>query len=492
MSDLHDINPKQLAERLAEKLRHPPDLINRTFFLSEEVQIHCLFIQTLADISKIEDNVFRFLDENQINFKSNRYGTRDRDGAERFASNLIRKIPLVPSVVTSEFDTCIQGLLNGQCALLLPHTHEVLLLDTAMAVNRAITEPKTETTVHGPREGLTEDLSMNLSLLRKRIKDPNLCVELLEVGSITKTKINLIYLHDNAQQEVVECFRTRIQSIETDAILDSTYVEEWIQDKTFSPFPTMLETERPDVATSHILEGRIVVLVEGSPFALVGPITFFQFFTAPEDYYQRADIATLLRWLRMFSFVLAVFVPSVYVAVVSYHQELLPTPLLINIAAQREVVPFPAFIESLIMLITFEVLREAGLRMPRIAGQAISIVGALVLGEAAVQAGLVSAAMVIVVSITAISNFVSPSYSFGIAQRLLLFVYITLGAFMGLFGILCGVLFTIVHLTSIKSFGVPYMAPVAPTVFPDLKDILVRAPRPLMKGTPLINRKKIK
>ncbi|RXZ83156.1 spore germination protein [Paenibacillaceae bacterium] len=486
MSELHDIDPKELAERLAEKLHHPPDLVNRTFALTKEAQVHCLFIQTLVDMGKVEDYVFQFLDEDQENAKA------EGEDAEKLVSNLLKKIPLVPSAIATDFDTCVQGLLNGQCVLLLPHTKEVLLLDAAMAVNRAITEPKTETTVHGPREGLTEDLNLNLSMLRKRIKDPNFCVEMLEVGSVTKTKISLLYLHHMAPQEVVECFRTRIKSIETTAILDSTYVEEWIQDKTFSPFPTLLETERPDVATSHILEGRVVVLVDGSPFALVGPITFFQFFTAPEDYYQRADIATILRWLRVFSFMLAVFVPSVYIAIISYHQELLPNPLLINIAAQREVIPFPAFVEALIMLITFEVLREAGLRMPRIAGQAISIVGALVLGEAAVQAGLVSAAMVIVVSITAIANFVSPSYSFGIAQRLLLFTYMGLGGVMGLFGILCGVLFTIVHLTSIKSFGVPYMAPLAPTVLSDWKDTLVRAPRPLMKKPPLMNRKKIK
>jgi len=486
MSELHDIDPKKLAERLAERLHHPPDLVNRTFALSEKAQAHCVFIQTLVDMGKVEDYVFQFLDEGQGG------SLAEEEEGEELASSLLKRIPLVPSAVASNFDNCVEGLLNGQCVLLLPHTNEVLLLDASMTVNRAITEPKTETTVHGPREGLTEDVNLNLSMLRKRIKDPNLSIEMVEIGSITKTKVTIAYLHHMVPEEVVSCFRSRINAIETSAILDSTYVEEWIQDKTFSPFPTMLETERPDVATSHILEGRVVVLVDGSPFALVGPITFFQFFTAPEDYYQRADIATILRWLRMFSFMLAVFVPSVYIAVVSYHQELLPNPLLINIAAQREVVPFPAFIEALIMLVTFEVLREAGLRMPRVAGQAISIVGALVLGEAAVQAGLVSAAMVIVVSITAISNFVSPTYSFGIAQRLLLFTYVGLGSFMGLFGILCGVLFTIIHLTSIKSFGVPYMAPIAPTVLSDWKDSLSRAPWPLMKKPPLMNRKKIK
>lgn len=482
MATLFDINPQELADKIAEQLHHPPDLVNQTFALSSDMQVNCLFIGTLVDMEKIENYIFRVLSEGQI--------THDLHGSRDLIPTLINRIPLVPVQAVTDVDTCIQGLLEGQCILLLPHADHVLILDAANPAHRDITEPQSETTVRGPREGFTEDIKPNISLLRKRIKSPSLRIEKYELGSTTPTKIIVAYLHELAPEEVVNEFRSRLQSIRTDGIIGSSYVEEWIQDNMFSPFPTLLETERPDVIASHILEGRVAVLIDGSPFALVGPITFFQFYASPEDYYQRADIATLLRWLRMLSFMLAIFVPSVYIAVVSYHQELLPNPLLINIASQREGVPFPAFMEAILMLVTFEVLREAGLRMPRVAGQAISIVGALVLGEAAVQAGLVSAAMVIVVAITAISNFVAPSYSFGIAQRLLQFSYMVLGGFMGLFGIMCGVLFTIVHLASLKSFGIPYLAPIAPTFISDWKDILVRVPQPLMKTYPRMNRTK--
>jgi len=345
-----------------------------------------------------------------------------------------------------------------------------------------------ESTVLGPQEGFTEDISVNLSLLRKRIKNVHFRIEQFIIGTETETKINLLYLGHLANESVVIEFRKRIQSIQIDSILDSAYIEEWIQDKTLSPFSTLLNTERPDVLASHLLEGRVGMLVDGTPDALIGPVTFFQFFSAPEDHYQRAGIATLLRCLRVLSFFLAIFVPALYISVLTYHQELLPHSLLINLSAQREGVPFPALMEAVLMMIAFEVLREAGLRMPRIAGQAISIVGALVLGEAAVAAGLVTAAMVIVVAITAISNFVAPSYKFGITQRLLQFTYMALAGFMGLYGVLCGVLFTVVHLASIKSFGVPYLSPVAPTFFTDWKDLLIRVPRPWMKTYPQMNR----
>jgi len=229
------------------------------------------------------------------------------------------------------------------------------------------------------------------------------------------------------------------------------------------------------------LDGKVAILVDGTPSALVAPVTFFEFFTSPEDYYQRADIATFIRWIRMISFVLAVFVPSMYVAATTFHQELIPTQLLISLSAQREGVPLPSLVEVLVMEVLFEIIREAGLRMPRAVGQALSIVGAIVLGQAAVEAGLISAAIVIVVSITGIANFVVPIYSFGITQRLLRFTFVFLAGFMGLFGILCGLLFMIAHLVSLKTFGVPYLTPVVPTRLPEWKDVLIRVPRPAMK-----------
>ncbi|MBE9918144.1 spore germination protein [Paenibacillus donghaensis] len=481
---IYDGNPKAFVDHVMNIFSNPPDLVNHMFTVSPNLYAYCLFIETLVDKNKIEHELLRFLAEESL---------KSELGSSEEIINVLRsRIPFSSILVTTDVNHCIQRLLSGWSLLVVSSSNQVLLLDVSKINHRSVSEPIMESTVLGPQEGFTEDITVNLSLLRKRIRNVNFRIEQFIIGTETGTKVNLIYLDHIAPVAVVNEFRKRIDSIQIDSVLDSAYVEEWIQDKTISPFTTLLKTERPDVAASHLLEGRVSVLVDGTPDTLIGPITLFQLFIAPEDYYQRADIATLLRWLRMLSFMLAVFVPSLYIAVLTYHQELLPHALLINLSAQREGVPFPAMVEAVIMITAFEVLREAGLRMPRIAGPAISIVGALVLGEAAVAAGLVTAAMVIVVAITAISNFVSPSYNFSITQRLLQFFYMTLAGFMGLFGVLCGVLFTVVHLASIKSFGVPYLSPVAPAFFTDWKDVLMRVPRPWMKTYPQMNHTKRK
>ncbi|RAV23252.1 spore germination protein [Paenibacillus contaminans] len=475
--DSHD--PLIFINHIKDFLHSPPDLVIRSLVVSPEIVCYCMFLETLTDKDRIEHELLSYLTEKAI--------FNDSSSTEEIIGTLKGKIPFSSIDSTDDVKRCIDSLLKGTCLVVISGAPEVLRIQAPQTSQRNISEPLTESTVRGPQEGFTEEIADNLSLLRKRIKSAHLHIEQVSVGTETETSISMLYMDNLAPDSVVDEFRRRIGTVRTDSILDSAYVEEWIQDRTYSPFSTLLNTERPDIVASHLLEGRVAVLVDGSPIALIGPITFFQFFIAPEDYYQRADIATLLRWVRFLSFLLAVFVPALYVSVVSYHQELLPHSLLISIAAQREGIPFPAFVEAAIMMVTFEVLREAGLRMPRIAGQAISIVGALVLGQAAVTAGLVSTAMVIVVALTAISNFVVPSYSFGITQRLLLFFYMILAGVLGLFGVLCGVLFTLVHLASMKSFNVPYLSPVAPIVLSDWKDMIFRVPRPWMDTYPKMN-----
>ncbi|MDQ0418903.1 spore germination protein KA [Croceifilum oryzae] len=479
---IDEIDPKTFVNQIVSTFQNPPDLVNHIFVISPNLHGHCVFIETLVDKHKIEHELLHFLSEESIN--------NELQSSPDIIDILQTRIPLSSITETTDLNHCVQKLLDGWCLLVIECTKQALLLDISKTPHRNVSEPLMESTVHGPQEGFTESIEINLALLRKRVKNIHLRIEQFIIGTETETKVRILYLEHLAPTDVVDEFRKRIRSIQIDSILDSAYVEEWIQDRTISPFSTLLKTERPDVLASHLLEGRVGVLVDGTPDALMGPVTFFQFFSAPDDYYQRAHIATLLRWLRILSFILAILVPSLYIAVLTYHQELLPHSLLINLSAQREGVPFPTLLEAIIMMITFEVLREAGLRMPRIAGQAISIVGALVLGEAAVVAGLVAAAMVIVVSITAISNFVAPSYKFGITQRILQFSYMALAGFMGLFGVLCGVLFTVVHLASIKSFGVPYLSPLAPSKFRDWKDVFVRVPRPWMNTYPQVTRKK--
>ena len=288
--------------------------------------------------------------------------------------------------------------------------------------------------------------------------------------------------------KIVEEVRTRLNRIDVDSILESGYIEELIQDKTLSPFPTVYNTERPDVIAAELLEGKIAILVDGTPFVLVVPALFVSFLHAAEDYYQRADISSFLRLLRYLSIFISLLGPSLYIAITTFHQEMLPTRLIFGLAGQREQVPFPAFVEAVLMELTFEILREAGVRLPKNIGSAISIVGTLVIGQAAVEAGIISPAMVIVVAITAISSFVVPSFNMSIAFRMLRFPLMALAGSFGLFGILVGVIAIILHLCSLRSFGIPYMSPFAPLIPEGQKDSIFRLPHWLLSSRPrLIN-----
>ncbi|PWW08287.1 spore germination protein KA [Paenibacillus cellulosilyticus] len=377
------------------------------------------------------------------------------------------------------------AMLEGSSVILVDGSLRAIIIDTTGGESRSVEEPTSQTVVRGPKEGFTENLRTNTALVRRIIKSPKLRVDYKIVGRETRTNIAVIYLQGIAQDDVVKEVHRRIEQIEIDAILESGYIEEFIQDKAFTPFPLIQNTERPDTACASILEGQVVIMVSGTPFVLITPVTFVKFFQSSEDYYQRYDISTFLRLIRMTSFFISMLLPSLYIAITTFHQEMLPTSLLISLAAQREGVPFPALVEAFLMEITFEILREAGVRMPRIIGPAISIVGALVLGQAAVQAGLVSAAMVIVVSFTAIASFVIPAVNMGIAARLIRFVLMILAGSFGLFGIMSGLMVLLAHLCGLRSFGKPYLLPFSPLIVSNLKDTFIRVPWWAMRKRPI-------
>ncbi|GGA27580.1 spore germination protein [Psychrobacillus lasiicapitis] len=375
------------------------------------------------------------------------------------------------------FEDLFTALLSGDVVLLLDGFSEGFMIGNKRWAERGVTESTTQTVIRGPREAFSENIRINTALIRRKIKDPNLWMESRMIGKLTKTNIAVMYIKGIANDDIVEELRMRLDRIDIDGILESGNIEELIQDARISTFPTVYNTERPDVVASALLEGRIAIIVDGTPFVLTLPALFVQFFQSSEDYYQRAEFTSLVRFLRFFSFAIALLAPALFIAATTFHHEMIPTALLINLAAQREGVPFPAFIEALIMEITFEILREAGLRMPRAIGSAMSIVGAFVIGTAAVEAGLISAAMVIVVSITAIASFVSPTYDMAFTARILRFIFMGLAASFGLFGITVGLIALILHLCSIRSFGVPYMYPIAPFNLTDQKDTFVRLPK---------------
>jgi spore germination protein KA len=372
------------------------------------------------------------------------------------------------------------GLLNciagGKCGIVVDGSSEAFVCDVRGFEKRGVEEPQSEVVIRGPREGFSEVLRVNTSLLRRRIRNPRFWIEEFTVGRVSRTQVAIAYIKGIADDNVIREARERITRIDIDSIQESGELEEYLEDAPFSPFPTILRTERPDRVAGALFEGRIAILTDGTPFVLIVPVTFLMFLTSPEDYYERFFIASAIRLLRYASFFIAFLLPALYVAITTFHQEMLPTPLVLAIAAQREGVPFPAVFEALLMEVAFEILREAAVRLPKIYGPAISIVGVLILGEAAVRAGLVSSAMIIVVALTAIASFVTPIFSLSIAVRLLRFPIILLGGTLGLFGVVFGFLIVGIHLSSLRSFGVPFLEPIAPVVVSDLKDALIRLP----------------
>jgi spore germination protein KA len=305
------------------------------------------------------------------------------------------------------------------------------------------------------------------------------------VGSLTKTDICVAYIHGLTDPALKDEAISRLKKIDTDGILESGYLEDFIKDNPWTPFSLLDRTERPDRVVAALLEGRVAIIVDNTPFALLAPVVFSEFLQAPEDYYESFDFIRPLRWLGL---VAASYLPSFYVALSTYHQEMIPAGLVLSMAAGREGVPFPAVVEALLMELSFDFLREAGTRMPRSVGQAVGIVGALVLGQAAVAAGIVSPIMVVIVSVAAVASFMIPNYSASFAIRFLRYPFLMLAGVFGLPGIFWGLLVLILHLSSLRSFGIPYLSPLAPGVPGEWKDIFIKAPRWMMDFRPSLLR----
>jgi len=381
----------------------------------------------------------------------------------------VREIQDMHQVVDSLLYGGTVVLLDGECCAL---SHAVQGWDA-----RRVEEPINESAVRGPREGFTETLRTNISLLRRKLRTPNLVIEQFILGETSHTGVAVAYIKGVASPDLVKEVRSRLKRIKIDSVQESAYLEEFIEDNPYSPFPQVMRTERPDKVAGFLIEGRVAILTDNTPFVMAVPAEFNQFLQSFEDYYERYFIGSALRVLRYITFFISLTLPSFYVALTTFHQEMIPLQLLTRIAASREGVPFPALVEALLMEFAFEVLREAGVRLPRVVGQAISIVGALVIGDAAVRAGIVSPAMVIVVALTGIASFTIPAFNFAITARFLRFLLIFLAASLGLFGVMAGLIAILIHLAGLRTFGMPYLAPFTPFHPTDFKDVLVRVPR---------------
>lgn len=449
------------------------------------------FIDGLIDKASANESVLKSLLE-----------TRKRAGAGGL-SRLIeeQRVPVAEAREIATLQEAVQGVVAGDLLLWMEDHPRALRLNLRQPEQRKVDEPKTEVTVRGPRESFVETLRVNTSMLRRKIRNPDLIFESTVLGTVTRTRVTVAYLHGLANPKVVEEVRRRLRQVQresqVDSILDVGYVEEFIEDAPYSPLPTVGRSERPDVVAARLLEGRVAVLVDGSPTALTVPSLFVEHLISSEDYYLRSYFSSLTRLLRVVAFLATLLLPAVTAALVTFHREMIPTKLLVALASSKEGTPFPMVAELVLLGLFFEIVREAGIRMPRPLGQAISIVGTLLLGDAAIRAGLTSTITVIVTALTGLSLLALPSYEMAVALIPLRLLLVGAASFLGLYGLSLALIAMALHLVSLRSFGAPYMSPLAPLTPADFKDLFIRAPwwamkrRPRVVGWPEPRRQKI-
>ncbi|WP_155893694.1 spore germination protein [Bacillus thuringiensis] len=437
-------------QQIKKTFKSNPYLTFRQFIFAEEIHATLVYLDGMVEIKYIQEFLLQSsLRKNPVTFPV--------FGSTEFISFIHQNIFTIGKIqITSNFKEAIEAILSGNSIILFQNQNIVCILSTQGGIERSISEPTSQNVIRGPRDGFTESLHTNISLLLKRIKTPELSIIKKTLGTHTHTDINVVYHAKLVDSVILRDVLKRIENIKVESILESAQMEPYLLDPSYSPFPTIYHTERPDIIATGILDGRIAIIVDGTPFVLLLPTMFQHFLHANEDVYQFVYFSIFIRILRYFSFFGNILIPSVFIALTCFHQEMIPLPLFVSLASQRNNLPFPPLIELILMEGTFEVLREAGIRLPRAAGSAISIVGALVIGESAVQAGLVSSATIIVVALTAIMSFVTPLYAMSLVTRLARFIFLFLASIWGLYGIMIGIFILLIHLCDISSVGQPY------------------------------------
>ena len=390
---------------------------------------------------------------------------------------LKNSIPNSHTEIINNLDEIFYYLSSGYTAIFIDKEKKAIVIETKTKLDRGVSESTSEAIIRGPKDSFTENHVTNIGLIRKRIKDENLWMQEIQVGRRTKTKVTISYIQDIADKELVKKIKNKIKSIDIDGILDSGYIREFLLDNKNSSLPQFISTERPDLACSSLLQGKVVILVENSPFVLIIPALLIDFMHSPEDDYQKWINVSFTRILRIISFIMTIFLPGVYIALTTFNQEIIPNELLISLAVQREGVPFPTAIETLMMIITFEILRESDIRIPNASGSSIGIVGALVLGEAAVTAGIVSPIVIIIIGVTSISGLLFTDIDVVNGIRFWRIIVLIFSSTIGIVGFIISLLLFITKLASIEYNGIPYLSPIAPFNKDANKYAILRLPR---------------
>ncbi|GAB6931012.1 spore germination protein [Paenibacillus sp. JCM 10914] len=473
----HD-NPAKLTGNLETDLRIARTWIGDSDDINvRHIQIFDQFHAVVIYYTTLVDNAFVYQDVH----KPLMYRPRHLEHKSIHIHNLMDTL-MHETLYISEATHVTDGLevLNaiseGSTVLLIDGLSAGLVLDTRRIEQRGIEQPQTEHSIRGPKDGFIEVLDSNITLLRTRIKAGDFRVKIKRIGKRTNTRVALCYIESIANPELLHEAERRLSLIDIDGILDSGYIEQFIEDHPYSPFPQIQNTERPDKATSAILDGRVVIMVDGFPFTLIIPAVFNQFYQVTDDYSERFIMGSLVRFIRLLAIVFSLVFPALYVSIISFNPEMIPTDFAVAVAGGRAGVPFPAVVEVLLIEISMEVLREATLRLPQQIGGALSIVGVLVVGEAAVAAGFASPITVVVIALTTIGSFATPAYNAAISIRMLRFPILIASGFFGLYGVMLGLIIIVNHLLFLDSFGVPYMNPITPVSKQGFKDTLIRGP----------------
>lgn len=463
--DLHD--NENVIKAVFEHPTNKAVVIRHIFITSLQRSGIVLYMRGAIQLETLEEHVLRPL----LHLEQDE-GKKIADEAEYVLEHIITT---TNGEITDSMNSLIESVSSGAIAIFMDECDRAIIIDASGYSTRAITEPTIENYVRGPKEAFAESLYDNISLIRKQLKTPQLICEDLFVGERVSQKVSLLYIRGIAEPHIVDKVKQRIESINTDTVLNLDVLSQFIEERPYSLLPTILVTERPDRASAFLLEGHVILLMENSPSALVMPITFWNLFHTGEDHYMRLIDGNFIRLFRFVGLFIALFAPAVYIAISTFHSEMLPTDLMLAIAANRERVPFASIFEIIIMELSFEILREAGVRVPSVIGATIGIVGALILGQAAVDANIVSPIMVIIVAVTGLSSFTIPDVSLGYAIRTARFILLIAAAFIGFFGIGLVTAYFVIYLCSMKSFGVPFMSPLAPSL-PSSKDFVFRPP----------------
>jgi spore germination protein KA len=456
------------------------DIIIREFTVNRDTSAFIVYVEGMADRMIINNFILRQL------MAPFRFIT-SRDGCP--IRYIVKNVLSVhDATISSDVEKeIIPGILSGLTGLFIDGCTEALLIESRGYEKRNVDKPTTETVIRGSQEAFTENLRTNVTLIRKIIRNKDLTTELLPIGDTNHLACAVMYLKGITSPELVKEVKRRIKSIKADYIMGDGMLEQFIEDQPFMLLPQVLNTERPDRAAAFLMGGQVIIIADGTPFAITVPVTFWRLLYTTEDTNARWQYGLILRLIRLFGLLVATFLPGAYIALVLYHQAMIPTDLLASIASARENVPFPTVLEVLLMEISFELIREAGVRVPGVIGTTLGIIGALILGQAAVAANIVSPILIIIVAVTGLGNYTIPSYSLASGIRIVRFIFIFLGATLGFYGISAGIFLLGCSLCNMKSFGVPYMVPSAPKV--KTTDVAPFARQPIwkeeMRGDPM-------